>query len=662
MRLRLAVAVLLVASLFGVGLEHVLSTGALLAALLLLLAWERVPGPAAMLDALWRRRFGIALGTLGALALAVRLAGIGLGLGHEGTDIDEARLGQSVREFFQTGAQGHFTTEDHPGLHFWLLAGGALAAYLWSLMSGALRNVDQASVELFVWAGRSTNAVLGAATAVLTGLLGRAVAGPGAGLAAALLVSVVPLSVETSTQLRNDVGLGFFVVACAWAAERARARPSATSIALAGILAGCATGTKYTGVFTLLPVLLAASLPGRERRAWRHAALGLAAFACAVAATNHFVWWDFPNFVRQLSMDFGHVKPDHFAATPEPRWAYVSLLAEYGVGWPLLLLSAAAAAAGLANGAARAWVLAAFPIAYLWFMTHKPALFPRWAYPLVPFVAIGAGAGLVAVSRRLALRGGRLAAGFVVAGLAVPALWPAAASISRRFTPPTYALAETWLADEVAGGERVLTAPGMLPGMPGAARGLGKTSGLKDLLDAERYELYRYDWIVVPERLFTHPALAPLTLTRTFTIDTDFGGNRGADVRVYKPPTSGLVVDRIELSTPGSSPFLGFGWGREPRPDGRVLPREGAALYLPPLAPGARLEVELASPYPAPVLRVSVEGVEIATTVAERTGSRVRLLSEPLPERVRKRLRPTRFATIRLQPEAAVPIASVAIR
>ncbi len=661
-RLRFAVALLLVASLFGLGLERFVSTGLLLGALTILLAWHRLPDLTGIVEWSWARRFEVGLAGVGLLALGVRLAGLGLGLGHEGTDIDEARLGKSVLEFFQTGAQGHFTTEDHPGLHFWLLAGGALGAYLWSLVSGALRNVDQASVELFVWAGRVTNAGLGASTAVLTGLVGRAAAGSSAGLVAALLVGVVPLALDTSTQLRNDVGLGFFVVACAWAAVRALARPSLPAIALAGALAGCAAGTKYTGVFALLPVLLAAVLPVREGRAWARVGAGLVAFALAVATTNHFVWWDFPNFVRQLSMDFGHVKPTHYAAAPNARWAYVSLLAADAFGWPLLVLAGTTAAAGLARGAARAGVLASFPLAYLWFMTHKPALFPRWAYPLVPFVAVAAAAGLVDVARRFVRRSGGLAAGFVVAGLLAPALLPAAVTISRRFPPPTYVLGESWLADQLAPGERVLTAPGMLPGMAGAARGLGRTSGLKDLLDAERFELYRYDWIVVPERLFGHPALAPLTLARAFTIDTGFGGNRGADLRIYRPPTAASALERIDLSTRESAPYLGFGWGREPGPSGRVLPKGGAGVYLPPFPSGARLEVEMESPQTDPALRVHVEGVEVATAIVGRAGSRVRLLSEPMPPRVQKRLRPTRFVTVRLEPDAPVSIASVAIR
>jgi 4-amino-4-deoxy-L-arabinose transferase-like glycosyltransferase len=316
-------------------------------------------------------------------------------------------------------------------------------------MTGEIRNVDQTPPELFVWAGRSMNAVLGACTVLLTGLLGRSVSGPVAGLLAAALMAVTPLSLDTSTMMRNDVGMVFFVTACALAAQMALATPRRRSILAAGVLAGCATGTKYTAVFTLLPASLAALLPSRGRQRWVYLGLCVSGFAAAVALTNHFVWVDFSNFVRQLSMDLGHVNKGHWAFVDNPGWAYVSVLAHDGAGWPLLVLAGGFVAVGLATHDRRVWVLAAFPLAYMWLMTQKPAMFPRWVYPLMPFAAVAGAAGLVclvtaATRVRGMIVGTRLRVGHLVTcGVVVASPWPASwagpwASAGASHLPPTH--------------------------------------------------------------------------------------------------------------------------------------------------------------------------------------------------------------------------------
>ena len=118
------------------------------------------------------------------------------------------------------------------------------------------------------------------------------------------------------------------------------------------------------------------------------------------------------------------------------------MLDRFGPGWPLLGLAAGFAVYALCGARARYLAFLAFPLFYLWFMTQRPSQFPRWVFPMVPFVAIaGVGAlGAVvrlsglAVSRASRARtyGARLAATVVV----VAALWPpvsaGAVAFSRR--------------------------------------------------------------------------------------------------------------------------------------------------------------------------------------------------------------------------------------
>jgi hypothetical protein len=653
---KIAVALLALLSLSGAWPALVPATGWLFGALLLLIlagearaAHARGGAWAAAGRFVERNAFTAALGAIALLGLAFRLKGIGMGLGHQGLGIDETRLATSVQHFFTSGVLDHATSEEHPGPHYWLLAGGSLLAFVHGLTSGALGSIDRAPLELFAGAGRATNAVLGAATVFLTGLLARRLSGAAAGLLAGLLVAVVPLAIETSTVLRNDVGLAFFVAACAWASLGSLGDPRSAPVALAGALAGCATATKYTGVFTLLTAGLAAAFESRGLERATRLALAVAMFALAVALTNHFVWADFPNFLQQLSMDHGHVREGHFAATANPRLAYTTALADGGVGWPLLVLAGIAAGIGLAMGGARVWVVASFPIAYLAFMTGKDALFSRWAYPLLPFVAVAAAAGLVALPKAIAgtgLRVGRPLHIALALALLAPALWPGAVAISRRFAPPTYAIAEAWLASERAPGVRVLAAPFMLPSIRPEALGGSRRVALRELLDARSHELAAYDFIVVPEALFTHPRLAELRLLRAFENDHGWRGSRGADIRVYAaPPVAPVAALRVVLDAPESAAFLGVDWRRDAQGPGLALPADGASLYLPiAVTPETRLELETApaGDAPAPAVSMLLDGLKVAPGAsvgprlprASRAGIHVLRLEARRPVRV----------------------------
>lgn len=501
-------------------------------------------------SSLRRRWFEVSLAAIAVAGLAVQMKGVLLGVGHEWLGVDEERLANSVLGFLRTGALEHSTSEDHPGLHFWLLVISGLGAYLWALMTGLIRTIEDVRPWLFVGSGRVMNVVLAAGTTILTGLIGRTVVGRAAGLLAAGLFAFSPLSIETATVLRNDVGMVFFVIASSYAALLACERPTRSLAVISGALAGCAAGTKITAVFALVPALVAAAIPntGRERR--HSLAIVPASFLGALAITNHFIWSDVPTFLGQVTMDYGHVQKGHFAYTDAPRLAYASLLSSYGLGWPVMVCAAGFLVWSLAAGKRLIWVFLAFPVAYLWFMTLKSAMFPRWLYVLVPFIAVAGAGGLLELCRCAArlpglfLHGPRAAIVGSIVGVAIclaglyPIAWPGAIQIGRRFTAPTYALAEAWIKANVPKGDHVLAESGVLDlAYPGLQ--VVRVDDLRGTLGRNAPELRTCKWIVVPEYQFDIPGLADLFLVKEFVANPGLGGNRGMDVRVYVPQTLG---------------------------------------------------------------------------------------------------------------------------
>jgi len=488
--------------------------------------------------------FGIGLFAACVLALIVRLPGFASDLGHTPLDIDERRLAANVRQFLVSGEFHHSHIEHYPGAAYWLFVASSFLAFLRGLNNGL---TGALSVEAVAQASRLANIGAGVLTVAITALVGLRVSGTTAGLVGALLVAIAPISIETTVLVRNDSGMVLAVMAATYAALVYYENGKLASIAAAGALAGLAAAIKYSAVFALVPVLVAAFLfsgaPMRTRA--RAAAIAVLAFGIAVAISNHFIWADFPNFLRQLADQHSFTGMGHPWSTENPASVYLMTLAWAGPGWPMVLLAAAFTVYALSTRRPGLWIFVSFPVAYIWFMTQRPLQVPRWVYPLVPFVAVAGAAALVGafqwLNARLTSRpmpwfgASRVAAALFVVGVLWQPVWAGAVTFSRRISRPTHDLAETWIREHADPGTVVLLGQGWLD--------LGETQlttrrvpNLKVALDGGVEQLGGCDWIVIPEPLFDHPALRQLIFLQRFESDRAFGGNLGLDYEVYAVP------------------------------------------------------------------------------------------------------------------------------
>jgi len=495
-------------------------------------------------DAARANTFTIGLASIALIAWYVRTIGLGLDLGHQPLDVDEQRLAANIQHYFVTGELGHQTVEHYPGLVFWLFTAASFLGYLRDLTHGLPHPAGQVSLDLFVYASRMANVVVGVGIVILTGLVGRHLAGAAVGLLAALVVAIVPLSVDL-TLVRNDPGLMLAVMAATYVAL-AHVDDERTTWAIpAGALAGVAAGIKYSGVFALVPVLIAAATrgpwPDRLARALRAAG----AFVLAVAITNHFVWYDFPNFLQQLYDQVVITGAHRWSATRNPAAFYLMVLETFGTGWPLLLLAGAFVVHALSTRDRSRWIVISFPVLYLWFMAGRPSQLPRWVAPLLPFVAIAGSAALVSAVRAVAAwaapRSPRLSPAVRAASVAIvvaaalwPAVWRGAVAFSRRVNPPTHMAVESWIAQHVPAGNVILLENDWL--VVRSNHVVKRVPDLSAVLDGGVQQLAGYDWVVVPEPYFGNPTLRRLGLPKRFQASRSFGGSMGYDFEVYSIP------------------------------------------------------------------------------------------------------------------------------
>ena len=307
----------------------------LLAAVHLLTIATQIGHSARWRDVIRRHAWGIALLAVCAVAVAVRLPGFASDLGHTPLDIDEQRVAANVRHYFLTGEVRHRHIEQYPGVVFWLFSASSLLFFVRALMNGIVTAVNDLPLETFARAARLANIWVAAASVGMTGLIGWRLSGKAAAVLGALLVAVVPLSVESTILVRNDAGMVLAVVAATYAALAYHDTGKLAWIAASGVFAGLAAGIKYTAVFTLAPVLIAALSVSPLQKQVRAAVLGVLAFGLAIGVSHHFIWADFPNFLNQVAEQYAFTGPGHPWSTDKPERFYVMTLVTAGPGWPM---------------------------------------------------------------------------------------------------------------------------------------------------------------------------------------------------------------------------------------------------------------------------------------------------------------------------------------
>jgi 4-amino-4-deoxy-L-arabinose transferase-like glycosyltransferase len=284
--------------------------------------------------------FELSLLAICALALAVRLPGFAGDLGHMPLDIDEHRFASTVKHYFVTGELLHDTVEHYPGAVFWLFSAASFLTFLRGLTTGDTTAASALPVETYVQAARLANIWVAVAIVAMTGFIGRRVAGQAVGLLSAALVAIVPLSIDVTVQARNDPGMVLAAVATTLAALVYYDSDKRAWIVVAAVLAGMAGAIKYSAVFALVPVMIAWLTRTPVEHRLKMCVFALAAFVATVAVTNHFIWADFPNFLRQLSDQVAITGRGHWNATDNPARFYLGTLVGLGPGWPVVILAA----------------------------------------------------------------------------------------------------------------------------------------------------------------------------------------------------------------------------------------------------------------------------------------------------------------------------------
>jgi hypothetical protein len=260
---------------------------------------------------------------------------------------------------------------------------------------------------LYTTMGRMISATMGTLTVWLVYFIARRVAGTTAGLIAAALLATAVLHIAESHSFRVDLTMIFFVVLAWLYAFRIAEHGRLSDYLLAGVAAGAAFGSKYTGVFIVGVIGLAHLLsPGRptsvkDVRGWvRWTLRGIsplvaAAIVFAIVNPMAFMYSDkfFGDIKEQITDplsgvsrplwigQFADVQPQLYWFT-NMWWSLGPALEWWGIAGLIWLLWRRTPAALIA---------AACPIIYLLATGWTIAPMARYTMALAPAFAVSAG-------------------------------------------------------------------------------------------------------------------------------------------------------------------------------------------------------------------------------------------------------------------------------
>ena len=424
------------------------------------------------MTALSRKRALLLLSFITAAGAAVRFYGLGWGAPYYHFHIDEHFVfagALAIRaDFFEAANSAKFFMYSPLPMYFLI---GLLEAY--ERIAHPLNVALKQDGITFMILGRSISAALGTATIPLVYLVAERVSGRVAGLVAAALTAAGVLHLRDSHFFSVDVSLTFFSILAWLFLMHVAGSGAIRSYVAAGVAIGAAIACKYSAAF-LLPLTLVAHLaaPGRPPRApqWRAwtAWLLKGAIPGVVAGVTFllldpFVWLEFNKAVAGIGELVtgpmtGEIRAIWGAqfTTVQPRPFWFTNLLWWGLG-PAFEIWAILGVVWLLWRRDRfALMAAAFPIVYYIVAGRTILPFARYAVPLVPALAVAAGAFSADLLQRPAWRrAGAIATAFV---LGTTVLY-AAAYMNVFIKPDSRLVASQYLLNRVAAGSRILIEP-----------------------------------------------------------------------------------------------------------------------------------------------------------------------------------------------------------
>jgi hypothetical protein len=363
-----------------------------------------------------------------------------------------------------------------PSLTFYVF--GGVFALVSSLRS--LWGAGELPFDGLVLIGRGLVALLGTLSIYALFRLARTFADAVTAVIAAALFAVAMLHVRESHFAMTDVLMTLLVLVSLMLLLRVAAQPPSDRglpdgavrwCALAGLIAGLATSTKYNAaaVAASMAALQLAWVAARPRlalspRAWMPAIAFGAAMAAGFLVATPYAVLDYPKFSEDFRFNFEHLSEGHAGLNLGRGWIYhLRYSLPHGVGPAAFIAALVGLVPFVRRHGRAAWILGGFAGGFYLVVGSGYTVFYRYVLPLIPLLCLVAAVGVVVVVERVQAWTGcsRRAAFTTILLIALgPALVQAVWFDAVLARTDTRVLAARWLASQVQPDDSVHDAGG----------------------------------------------------------------------------------------------------------------------------------------------------------------------------------------------------------
>jgi hypothetical protein len=332
---------------------------------------------------------------------------------------------------------------------------------------------------LFYLIGRTTTAVIGAATSYVIYRIGARGYSARAGLWGAGLLAINVLHVKLSHLITVDVPMTFLALASLYFATRMVTEDSERNYLWAALFAALSMTTKITAVVVLVPLLLAHFYYARtNQRPLRFYFLGApllragAVFVIAylvttpgiVAQFKGVIGWGIHLFVPAQGPDIATLAaPAVTSMEVEPDrpnlFAYYADVILQSMAWPAFVLCLAGTAYALWRRTPIDVILLTFAVCFYLAMSltsHDQLYYPRYILPVLPVLTLFGGRLITAALSRLSNVQRPVIAALAIAGLAAIPTGQIVQANVLMTREDTRATAKRWIESNLPAGAKVL--------------------------------------------------------------------------------------------------------------------------------------------------------------------------------------------------------------
>jgi hypothetical protein len=366
------------------------------------------------LDALTARqsiRWKYALGAVCALAVGLRVFGLGYGLPGI-YNPDETPILNRALALAQDLRPQAFV---YPSLYFYLLFIWEGLFFVAGRIVGAFESLGDFQRAFFIdpsahfLAGRAFSVLCGTVTVLAVYHLGKRLYDRPTGLTAAAAMAVSPIAVRDAHYVKLDVPTTMFValahVALARIVVDREAAAHRRTWIVAGLLSGLAVSTQYYAIFVAFTMLGVAAADVGRSGSWKNTLLlfrwAVGAAVVGFIAGSPYIPFELPRVisdvahVREVDIDRATVGGAFTGVFP-----YLRILLLDAMGWPIWLAAVVGFVWALATDWRRGLLLVSFFIPFFLFIANTVPM-TRYVNVVLPLVAVAAGFTLVRLGRHV---------------------------------------------------------------------------------------------------------------------------------------------------------------------------------------------------------------------------------------------------------------------